>query len=225
MYGREYDGKTLRFEASGGLLYSALVMADKETDSYWSIMTGDALAGPMRGTALRELPLGVKVRWRDWVAAHPDTLVLSVDGEEHDRSNPYDSYFSSPETPFGATETDRRLSPKTPVYVFQRGGVAYAVPFAAFEDGEVFELAGDDGEEIFLFRPKGEAIFYSTLGWIGHFERGADGRVRHLPSEAVFDPKKERFIGGKGEVPRLDGFDTFWFHWSEVHPKTVLLGG
>jgi len=225
VYGRDYHGKTLHFEPSSGLLHSALVMADKETDTFWSIMTGDALAGPLKGTPLRELPLGVKVRWKDWVAAHPDTLVLSVDGEEHDRSNPYDNYFASAEAPRDARGMDDRLSPKTPVYTFQHGGVAYAALYAAFENGAVFKLAGDDGEEIFLFRPKGEAIFYSTLGWVGHFERGEDGRVRHLPSGAVFDPEKERFTGGEGEVPRLDGFDTFWFHWSQVHPGTAILGG
>jgi hypothetical protein len=54
-------------------LHSALVMQDKETDSYWSIMTGDSLA---------ELPLGVKSQWKDWVASHPDTVVLSVEGAD-----------------------------------------------------------------------------------------------------------------------------------------------
>lgn len=225
MYGRDYDGKTLRFEASGGLLHSGLVMADKETDSFWSIMTGDALAGPLEGTELRELPLGVKVRWKDWVAEHPDTLVLSVGGQEHESHNPYDDYFESRRAPLGAAATDGRLAPKAPVYTFQRNGEAYAVPYRVFEDGAVLRLGKkEDAEKIFLFRPKGEEIFYSTLGWVGDFERGDDGRVRHVATGAVFDPQQEGFTGGDGEVPRLDGFDTFWFHWSQVHPETALLG-
>lgn len=223
MYGRTYDGKTLSFEASGGLLHSALVMADEETDSFWSIMTGDALAGPMEGTELEELPLGVKSRWDDWVAEHPDTLVLSVDGEEHVESNPYDNYFASDRAPTGAGSWDDRLAPKQPVYTFQRDGERYAVPYGAFEDGTVFEL-GEGGGEVFLYRPAGEAIFYSTLGWVGDFETGEDGRVRHVATGAVFDPESERFTGGEGEVPRLDGFDTFWYHWSKTHPGTAILG-
>ena len=223
MYGRTYDGKTLSFEASGGLLHNALVMADDETDSFWSILTGDALAGPMEGTELEELPLGVKSRWDDWVAEHPDTLVLSVEGEEHEENNPFDNYFASDRAPRGAESWDDRLPPKQPVYTFQRGGGTYAVPFGAFEGGAVFE-PWEAGDEIFLYRPAGVAIFYSSLGWVGDFETGEDGRVRHLATGAVFDPESERFTGGEGEVPRLDGFDTFWYHWSKTHPGTAVLG-
>jgi len=223
VYGRSYDGKTLRFEASGGLLHNALVMADRETDSYWSILTGDALAGPMEGTELEELPLGIKARWDDWVAEHPDTSVLSVDGQEHVEDNPYKSYFASDAPPWGADSWDERLPPKQPIYAFQRNGRKYAVPFATFEGGTVFELE-EGGDEVFLYRPEGEAIFYSTLGWVGDFEIGEDGRVRHIATGAVFDPGRERFIGAEGEVPRLEGFDTFWYHWSKTHPGTAVLG-
>ena len=52
MYSREYQGRALNFEASGGLLNASLVMQDKETDTYWSIIEGKAIAG--------EKELGVK---------------------------------------------------------------------------------------------------------------------------------------------------------------------
>jgi hypothetical protein len=73
VYGRQYEGKTLQFEASGGLLHGAMVIRDKETDSHWSIITGDAIAGDLKGTPLEEWPLGEKARWKDWAARHPDT--------------------------------------------------------------------------------------------------------------------------------------------------------
>ena len=81
MYGREYGDQVLRFEASGGLLNASLVMRDKETDSFWSIMTGDALSGELKGTSLVELPYGEKVRFGEWVERYPDTLVLTVKGK------------------------------------------------------------------------------------------------------------------------------------------------
>jgi hypothetical protein len=95
VYGREYGSDELQFEASGGLMYAALVMQDKETDTYWSIMSGDAVAGELKGRKLEELPVSVKTRWKDWLAAHPDTVVLSVDGVEHPPVNPYEKYFES----------------------------------------------------------------------------------------------------------------------------------
>lgn len=97
MYGREYDGKELRFEPSGGLIHSSLVMQDKETDTYWSLMEGRALAGELEGTPLVELPAGEKTTWGDWVARYPESLVLSVDGFEHDEIDPYENYFDSSE--------------------------------------------------------------------------------------------------------------------------------
>ena len=84
VYGRKHGDQELNFEASGALLDASLVMRDRETDSWWSIMTSDAIGGELEGDELEELPLGEKSTWKDWVARHPQTLVLSVEGREHD---------------------------------------------------------------------------------------------------------------------------------------------
>jgi hypothetical protein len=225
VYGRQYDGKDLRFEASGGLMHAALVMRDKETDSYWSIMTGDAIAGDLEGTPLEEWPLGEKAQWKDWVALHPDTLVLSVNGEEHVENNPYDNYFSSDSGFRDVAARDGRLETKAPIYSFQLGEEKFAVPFSAFEGGAVFQAGG---HHLFLYRPAGVAVFYSTLafrGAEGDFARGRDG-WSHEPSGARFDPEQGGFVstGGAGPpVKRLEGFDTYWYMWSLTHPDTDVL--
>ena len=224
MYGRDYGGRELHFEASGGLILASLVMQDKETDSYWSIMTGTALDGAYGGTQLEELPWGVKMQWKDWVARHPGTLVLSVEGAE-DGEHGYERYFESEEGFRGLEAADDRLATKAPVYTFRRDERAVAVPFAAFEgDGRVFALGG---VRILLHRPRDVAIFHSTAAFrtTGRFERGDDGVWRHDPSGAVFDPVAGAFAGGTGEGPhRLGGFDTFWDLLSLVHPDTDVLG-
>lgn len=221
MYGRHYDGKDLRFEASGGLMHAALVMRDKETNSYWSIMTGDAIAGDLAGTPLEELPLGEKAQWKDWVARHPDTVVLSVNGAEHVENNPYDNYFDSDSGFRGIEARDRRLETKDPIYSFQLDGRAYAVPFSVFEEGAVFEAGG---RELFLYRPKGVAVHHSTLafqGEAGDFARRAGGWY-HEPSDTPLDPDRGGF-GGSGSPSRLEGLDTFWYMWSLTHPETEVL--
>jgi hypothetical protein len=223
VYGRRYGGRDLRFEASGGLLHASLVMRDKETDTYWSVITGDAIAGELAGTPLEELPLGEKTRWKDWVARHPDTVVLSVGGREHVEDNPYEGYFASP-SGFRAVEArDRRLETKDPIFSFQMDGRRYAVPFEAFEGGAVFR-AGD--RELFLYRATDVEVFSSTRafqGAEGDFVRRADG-WHHLPSGARFDAKRGRFVGAPGaKVPKLEGFDTYWYVWSLTHPDTEVL--
>ena len=218
MYGRQYDGKDLRFEASGGLMHAALVMRDKETDSYWSIMTGDAIAGDLEGTPLEEWPLGEKAQWKDWVARHPATLVLSVGGEEHVENNPYDNYFASDSGFRDLAARDGRLETKEPIYSFQIGDKKYAVPFSAFEGGAVVRAGG---REAFLYRPADVAVFYSTLafqGTEGTFER-RQGGWHHAPTGARLDPG----AGGFEAAERLDGFDTYWYMWSLTHPDTEVL--
>jgi len=224
VYGREYKGRELRFEPSGGLIANTLVMMDKETDSYWSTLGGVSLAGEYEGTRLEELAVSQKIQWKDWVAKHPDTLVLSIDGVEHEPVNPYANYLSSENGFRGSEAEDDRLATKASIYGFQRDGHAYAIPFEAFEEGAVFDV----GElKIFLYRPRDVEIFYSTLAFVdaGRGFAMRDGKWTHLESDARFDPGRLSFSGAKpGEITRLDGFDTFWFNWSMTHPDTEVLG-
>jgi hypothetical protein len=152
------------------------------------------------------------------LADHPDTKILSVSGTEHIENNPYDNYFKSDEVFRGGKVKDERLGPKEAIYSFQLDGKVYAVPFGAFENGGTFDL-GD--KTIFLYRPSGVEIFYSTLAFVdaeSSFEMEGDV-WRHTTSGATFDPDAGTF----GKVERLDGFDTFWFNWSMTHPETEVL--
>ena len=64
VYGRTVGERTLDLEPSGALLSASLVMRDRQTDSWWSIMTSKAIGGPLEGTALPELPVGEKTTWK-----------------------------------------------------------------------------------------------------------------------------------------------------------------
>ncbi len=219
MYGRDYRGKTLNFEASGGLMNSSLVMQDKQTDSYWSIMTGDAIGGEYKGTKLVELPVSKKVEWKDWVEEHPDTLVLSVNGEQ-DAPDPYADYFRSRRGFRGQQATDGRLNTKDSIYAFRYDDRPYAIDTDGVEGGKTFEL--HDGSHAFAHRAKGAELFegssayWSELG----FERRGEEWVE-VGTGARFSPQSGEFEGGT--VYRLSGFDTFWYNWSLNNPDTALL--
>ncbi len=219
MYSRDYKGKTINFEASGGLIHSSLVMQDQQTDSYWSIMKGEAIGGELAGTKLEELPLGEKMKWRDWRKQHPDTLVLSVNGRE-DGPNPYAGYFRDPEGFRGERARDDRLETKEPIYAFHHQGVAYAIRSKDLEKGRVLEL--EDGTAVLLHRRRGASLFESTDAFRSGagFER-RDGTWMEKASGATFDGKSGVFTGGS--VERLSGVDTFWYNWSLNNPETRLL--
>ncbi len=200
---------------------ASLVMQDRETDTYWSIMIGEAIAGELEGQKLIELPVGKKMKWKKWVELHPDTLVLSVDGREDIRSNPYRAYFTNGEGFAGAKATDKRLKTKEPIHAFHYGGKKYAVPFEVIKEGRVFEL--EDGPSLFLYRPKKSDLFESTVGFVSNgagFEKTEDGWVE-AATGARYDEDKAEFVGGS--VTRLNGFDTFWYTWSLSNPDTEVL--
>lgn len=235
MYDREYDGRTLEFETSGGLLNASLVMRDRQTDSWWSIIRGDAIGGMMQGEKLKELAAGDKMTWGEWRRRHPDTLVLSVDGREHERRDPYAGYFTSDKTFRGMEIHDHRLKPKQPIFSFQHDSVPYAAAHHEFANGGVFELQGVDAgaPQIFLYREKGASVFESTRSYLvprgmleerqgrWWFRNGSSddwGNARRIDGEETL-----KALAAVDGVQPLPGFDTFWYNWVSVHGNTIVL--
>ena len=192
---------------------ASLVMRDRETDSWWSIMTSTAIGGELAGEELVELPLGEKITWGDWVRRYPTTLLLSIDGRQHIDSNPYDSYFASDGTYGDVKIADRRLDAKEPVYSFRIEDRPFASPFAAFAGGRVFPLA--DGRSVLLTRPRNAPLMLSTRGFL------VAASVEAVDADAS---KLLERLGELGDaVTPLEGYDTFWYTWISVNPDSELL--
>ena len=189
-------------------------MRDRETDSWWSIMTSTSIGGALDGAELDELPLGEKTTWADWWRRHPDTVVLSVDGEQHRINNPYDSYFESDRTFRDLEISDDRLDPKTPVFSFWLDGQTYAAAHSTFEGGRLFELPGEAARRILLYRDLDAPLFASTQAWILAADSASSAAVTELIAAA-------RSAGPTNQP--LDGFDTFWYSWISVNPESALL--
>jgi hypothetical protein len=195
-------------------------MQDKQTDTYWSIMSGQAEAGSLKGTKLVELPVSEKLTWREWVTAHPETLVLSVRGIVDPKRSPYESYFTDSNGFRGAVARDNRLQTKHPIFAFLHGDQAHAVDHSRIVGGGPYELSG--GLSVFLYRESGDELFRGTAAFqsAAGFKR-QDGSWIELGTGARFDPETREFTGGR--VMRLNGFDTFWYTWSLTNPNTTLL--
>jgi len=223
VYDRNYEDYTLRFEASGGLLHDSLVLQDKETDSYWSIIKGISIGGELAETSLKELPFGTKTQWKEWVSLYPDTRVLSVDGQEHYPLNPYRDYFDSENGFGGRIAPDQRLATKEPVFGFVLDGSSFAIPLEVVVGGVVLEI---DSRSVFLYRPVDSDIVRSTVAYIsysGGFARSGESWI-HSASETQFNADRGVFEGAPPELKRMQGFDTFWYTWSPLHPETKILG-
>jgi len=111
--GLAFDSKD-RFGVSGLLYQSDMLLYDKQTESLWSQLKQQSIAGKRAGEKLISLPIE-HTTWKVWKTQHPNTLVLSRHTgfyRDYNR-NPYEGYELTSHTYFPVNHKDNRLSPKT----------------------------------------------------------------------------------------------------------------
>jgi peroxiredoxin len=130
-------GKSVEFGTSGKLWNSNLVMYDRETDSYWSQVLGEAIVGELTGMKLDLLPHD-NVRWKDWKAAYPEGQVLSREtGHFRDylSGGPYGNYDTNDTVIFPVDNEDARYHPKEPTWGIEIDGQFKAYPQVELRTG------------------------------------------------------------------------------------------
>lgn len=113
---RMLDGTTVELGVSGLLHNNDLIMYDRKTHSLWQQITGEAIAGPKRGSKLEPLPATMSL-WADWKSAHPDAEVLAPPKDPKNYSKAaYGDYASSDRLLFPVSAQDARIHVKKIVY-------------------------------------------------------------------------------------------------------------
>ncbi len=221
VFDRRVDGRELHFEPSGVLMHGAIVMQDRETESFWPLLHERSVYGPLLGKPLARIPGATKARWADWVRDHPKTLAWSLDGRQSLGGNPMVRYQASSLGYRGLDTEDRRLATKETVFGFLREGKAYAAAAPDLEDGRAFAVGA---EWVFLHRPRGSNLDEPTSAYHSKAGFAREGEIWvERGSGARFDAVHGRFTGDR-TPERLEGFDVFWYVWSLNYPRTVLLG-
>ena len=77
-FDRRVGGRVLDFGTTGNLRNSDLVMWDRQTESWWQQITGEAIVGELTGTKLTFIPAPL-VSWSAFRDSFPDGKVLSRD--------------------------------------------------------------------------------------------------------------------------------------------------
>jgi len=86
-------------------------MVDRETNTFWSQVTGRAIDGQHRGAQLEKLE-AVETSWEEWSKAHPETKLLKK--SEEVLGSHYQSYFDDHERPLETlidVQLDERSDP------------------------------------------------------------------------------------------------------------------
>ena len=109
------------------------------------------------------------------------------------------------------------------MFTFHLNGEKYAVPFRLVEGGKIFHI-GDNN--LFLFRPAGAAIFYSTVAYNSKDREFIyeEGLWKIEDTACIFDRELGAFPEDEMDCSAsLEGFDTFWYIWSLTNPDTKVL--
>ena len=215
-----YDGRAgaqvLRFGTSGLLYRSNKLMYDTATRTLWEQYTGEPAWGEMAGSGVRLAVLpAVHVTWAEWLAAHPDTLVLDIDTgfrRDYGPGVAYADYWASPDLRFPAPDKQGPLAVKDVVYTVRIEGEAVAYPFdllaeRAFIEDEiagrgVVIVASEDGNGGRAYERGG--VDFASADLAGASLTSADGGRWSITEEAL--------VSGDGAtLARLPGHNSFWF--------------
>ena len=242
---REVGDRTLSFGTSGMLYADNLVMYDRQTESLWPQLTGQASIGVLTGTKLTAIPMGT-VAWNEFRETHPTALVLSKE-TGFDRpygSNPYVGYDDpNGELLFGLPgEPDDRLPVKERVIGLDDGPDSVAVVRSVLVGRPPQEVRVGERVVVLWHRPGQTSALDEPLiaggadiGTVGVFAPEVDGRRLHFRGRnGQFEDAQTgsrwnvlgRAVAGplKGEqLVTFQHLDTFWFAWVTFHPDTELV--
>ncbi|MCP4878763.1 MAG: DUF3179 domain-containing protein [Gammaproteobacteria bacterium] len=185
------DGRPTDFGVSGLLYNSDVLLYDRDTESLWSQILSQSVSGERVGQKLKPIPIS-HTTWRDWLAKHPDTQVLSDDtGHSRDyQRNPYAGYEESRYTYFAVNnEAPDNYHPKEIVVGLDVDGVFKAYPFVELDK-------------------QGQSRFRDTING-SQFDFAWDTQNRSI---TITDANGQEVAGIQG----------FWFAWFAFHPDTEV---
>lgn len=249
---REVDGQLLTFGTSGRLYQDNLVMYDRQSESLWPQLTGQASIGTRTGEQLVAIPIGT-VTWRDFLAAHPEASVLSQD-TGFDRpygENPYVGYDEADGSLLFELDEDLddRLLVKERVIGLsgpanegrETSSVAYVRSALIDQDPVTIQVGGSP---VVLWHQPGQNSALDTrqisegedVGTVSVFDPEIDGQ------ELIFERRGALIVDeqtgstwdalGRATSGEFEGasllpvthLDTFWFSWVLFHPDTSIEG-
>jgi hypothetical protein len=245
VYDRRLDGRALRFGTTGNLRNSDLVMWDRQTQSWWQQIGGEAVVGELTGKKLSAIPSEV-LSWRDFKRRYPNGDVLSTD-TGFDRpygENPYVEYETAKETPiFFEGRPDRRLPPKERVSAVTVKGRTIVVPFSRLAKERIVHAAVSglpvvvfykkgvksalDARGIMESKDVGTATAFSRRlgGRTLHFRALGGGRFRDRETQSVWDITGRALSGPLAgrELRKAQHDEQFWFALAAFFPNALVL--
>lgn len=226
VYDPVIEKKEYNFD-SAGLRGGIPVLKDRETGSTWSIATGIAIEGPMKGRKMARIPSWI-INWKRFSELHPDAYVLKEDAKQ---TVHYVTRVTAPKCPLLPSiqaKPDKRLAADTLVFGLAGPSGEYAIPLTIFASTNrvfangstvVFYDSVGTAAGAYIAEIKGKRLTFSAIekDRVRLFKDRETGSVWNIEGLAVEGPMKAEALAS---VP---SGRCRWFAWSAVFPKTRVL--
>ena len=212
------NGKQERFRLVGMDHFNAM-FEDATTNSWWRQATGEAVAGPLKGTALPEL-LCTQTSLKEWLTLHPTSLVMQpdttfkedyADMETYDRGRGRGKLTGTDSLSWGDKSwvVGIELNEKTSkAYDWNQLKATRLIHDQIGAVPVLLALAADSVSFFAFERPNAEAVFELRNDTLFR-----DGKAWSLTGQATAQSDVS--------LKKIPAYQEFWHSWSTFHPYTT----
>jgi hypothetical protein len=212
----EVNGKTEEFRLVGMDHYNAM-FEDEGTGSWWRQATGEAVAGPLKGMHLPELP-SMQTTLSKWLEFHPQTQVMQPDPAFQEKYDSMAVYEKGKPTGRLTRRDTASWNDKSWVVGVEAGGESKAFDWNRLQEQRIIHdevggkpiviaLSKDSSSFVVLAREKKEQLF-------------------SIHDDTLITPTvKYTFFGkaldsGYQDLHRIKAYQEYWHSWKTFHPLT-----
>lgn len=217
--GRVYEpivnGKYEKFRLVGMDHFNAM-FEDVTTKSWWRQVTGEAIAGKLKGQQLPEV-FSTQTSLAQWVALHPNTLILQADS----------TYIKSFDTT-GNFESGKGKSSLTGTDSSSWKDKSWVIGVKAGKNKKVYDWNTLKSQRIIQDKIESTPVMIvlaSDNKSFFAFERPAEYALFSVKDDTLMDTRYHYRIDGKGidtsfSLKPLQASQEFWHSWRTFYPDT-----
>jgi hypothetical protein len=229
VWGREVNGLVLTFHLAG-INNQNFLMRDDQTGSHWQQISGLAVAGPLKGHALRLIAsdeLGLAL----WKAEEPDGTILKDVAKYVPQYAAKDWDIKMKKAATVLSYPEHGFVPRDLMLGVRAWGEARAWPFDRLLAEKLVKdriggqpvllVVGPDGKSVRVFRNPGATDYYRTADAPGGalMMDSATGSEWNFQGCAITGPSKGTCL------ERIEGIADYWFDWRHYNPATTIYQG
>lgn len=210
------QGKPEEFRLVGMDHFNAM-FEDKGTGSWWRQVSGTAVAGPLKGKTLPEIP-SIQTTLEKWFELYPNTTVMQADKgfqEEYEEMSNYESGDSKSKLTLRDQASWRD---KSWVIGIESGSESKAYDWNRLQSDRIIhdELGG---RPIAIILSEDKQSFAA-------FERLNNEQIFSLRNDTLISAvNRYNFVGksldsSKSNLTRLNAYQEYWHSWQMFHPLT-----